>query len=282
MRFSGLQKFARVICVALILGATLPLPAYAQRSLALAPNSFTLGEELVYEAEFSRAVLRKMDVADFRFTSKRETVPSESGEPAFSLRLIGDVASKGFFSRLFNLRVHEHIESSVDPATFSVLRTSKVDEQGKRVRHSDAVFDRAAGKVTWTERDPNNPQQQPRVTTVPFAGDIQDLVSAIYFIRTQPLEIGKAFEMQVSDSGRIYRLPVRVVERRRMKTVLGRISVIRVDPELFGEDRLIRGKGKFSMWLSEDERRIPVRADLSTDMGKFEIKLKRVSINQLR
>jgi len=278
MKFRRLS-FSRLLMVA-VFAVALASPSSAQNIRSLSATTIPAGEEMVFEAEFSRAVLRKVDVADFRFRAARENIANQSGQSSPCLRLIGDVASKGFFSRLFNLRFHEHIESSVDPATFSVLRTSKVDEQGKRVRHSEAVFDRAAGVVTWTERDPNNPRQQPRVMTAPFAGTIHDIVSAIYFLRTQKLETGKSFEIQISDSGRIYRLPIKVIERRRMKTVLGRVDVIRVDPDIFGEDSLIRGQGKFSIWLTEDERHIPVRADLSTEVGKFEIKLKRVSTVQ--
>ncbi|MEO8435461.1 MAG: DUF3108 domain-containing protein, partial [Pyrinomonadaceae bacterium] len=239
--------------------------------------SFQNGEELVYEAEFSRAVLRNVDIADFRFTAVQQPSNSQPGQAATGLVLTGDIATRGFFSKLFNIRIHEHIESKVDPVAFSVLRTTKLDEQGKRVRISEAVFDRSLGKITWTERDPNQPQQQPRVATASFAGTIQDVVSAIYFVRMQTLEVGKPFELQVSDSGRVYRLPVNVVERRRMKTVLGRINTIRINPELFGDERLIRGKGKFSIWLSDDQRRIPVRAHLSNNLGTFEIKLKRVA-----
>jgi len=278
MKFTGIKRFARLWLAALTLATALIAPGFSQNNLTLEGNSFTAGEELVYEAEFSRAVLRKMDVADFRFRATRDVAPNQNGASSPSLRLIGDVTSKGFFSRLFNLRIHEHIESSVDLATFSVWRTVKIDEQGKRIRHSEAVFDRVAGQVTWTERDPNNPQQQPRIMTTPFAGTIHDVVSAIYFMRMQPLEIGKAFEIQISDSGRIYRVPVKVTERKRMKTILGRTDAIRLDADIFGEDRLIRGKGKFSIWLSEDQRHIPVRADLSTHVGKFAIKLKKVSI----
>ncbi len=55
----------------------------------------------------------------------------------------------------------------------------------------------------------------------PFAGQVQDLLSAIYFLRTQPLTVGKSFEVTVSDSGRVYQVPVQVLEKKRKKTVLG-------------------------------------------------------------
>ena len=274
MRLRRLNSLALLACLVMAFAAGSGLRAPAQKNIGATVWPFETGEELIYEAEFSRAVLRKVDIADFRFTAGRDPSVHNSSS---SLRLTGDVATKGFFSKLFKLRVHEHVESDVDPATFSVLRTTKLDEQGKRIRYSAALFDRSAGKVTWTERDPTHAGQQPRVVTNSFAGVVQDIVSAIYFLRMQPLEVGKGFEVQVSDSGRVYRLPVTVVDRRKMKTVLGRIGVVRVDPEIFGEDRLVRGNGKFSMWLSDDDRRIPVRAHLSNNSGTFEIKLKRIS-----
>ena len=277
MKLLGSKCLALLACMALALAIGAVTPVLGQRSLGSDARAFEMGEELVYEAEFTRSVLRKLDIADFRFTAIRVASKDTLGEPSSSLHLTGDVATKGFFSKLFNLRIHQHIESSVDPIAFSVVRTNKLDEQGKRVRVSEAIFDRTVGRITWTERDPNHPQQQPRVATAAFAGAVQDIVSAIYFVRLQPLEVGKGFELQVSDSGRIYRLPISVVERRRMKTVLGNIGVIRLDPEIFGENRLVRGNGKFSVWLSDDERRIPVRARLSNSTGTFEIKLKRVA-----
>jgi hypothetical protein len=69
---------------------------------------------------------------------------------------------------------------------------------------------------------------------------------------------------------------VSVVEKKKMKTVLGEVSTLRVDPELFGEGRLVRGTGKISVWLTDDARHIPVQARISTDRGTLNIKLKSV------
>ena len=114
-------------------------------------HPFEPGEELVYVAEFSRALLKKVDVADFRFTASREPSlqkvndrglgqdPSGAG---YSLKFTGDVSSKGFFSKLFNLRFREQIESIVEPASFTVKKTKRVDEQGKRARTSETTYDK--------------------------------------------------------------------------------------------------------------------------------------------
>jgi hypothetical protein len=230
-------------------------------------------EELHFEAEFSRALLRKLDVADLKFRASR----SETANDQYALTFKAEVTSKGFFARLFNLKFREVVESVVEPLTFTVKKTTILDEQGKRVRETESTFDRSKGTMTWTLRDPNNPASEPRQAIAEFSGQLQDVLSAIYFIRTQPLEIGKSFDIFIGDGGRVYKIPVKVSERKRMKTVLGRVDVLRVNAELFGPERLIHDeKGEFSIWVTDDARHIPVGGHVKTDYGTFDIKLKRV------
>jgi hypothetical protein len=126
-------------------------------------------------------------------------------------------------------------------------------------------------------RDPNNPESEPRKATTEFSGQLQDVLSAIYFIRTQQLEVGKSFDIFIGDGGRVYTIPVQVLEKKRMKTVLGRVDALRVRAELFGPERLIDNeKGEFSIWVTADQRHIPVGGHIKTDYGTFDIKLKRV------
>jgi len=155
-------------------------------------HSFESGEELVYVAEFSRLLLKKMDVADFRFAASRQesvdagdSVASSNAETPYALKLTGDITSKGFFSKLFNLTFRQHVESVVEPKSFTVQKTKRTDEQGKRVRIAETTYER--GKLFWIERDPNNPARVPRTATVSFTGQVQDVLSAVYFLRTQPL-----------------------------------------------------------------------------------------------
>ncbi len=251
-----------------------------------APRHFESGEELHFEAEFSRSVIRKLDVADLKFRATRTPVAVKAEESTdaspYALTFTADVSSKGFFARLFNLKFRERVESTVEPLSFTVQRTTILDEQGKRVRETEATFDRSKGKMTWTLRDPNNPSAEPRRAITDFSGQLQDVLSAIYFIRTQRLEVGKSFDIFIGDGGKVYKIPVQVVEKKRMKTVLGRVDVLRVNPELFGPERLIDNeKGEFSIWVTADARHIPVGGHVKTDYGTFDIKLKRVINNPL-
>lgn len=268
--------FSRAGCLVLLLLAPV-LNAFGQQTLP-ASLPFANGEELIYQAEFNRGLLRGVDVAEFRFKAEIERVSSRglAGDEPVIVRLVADVASKGLFLRIAGFRFRQHVESTVDPAPFTVLRTSKHEEQGKRVRASEAVFDHEARKVTWTERDPNQ-TQPPRISTVDFSEPIQDILTVVYFLRTQKLEVGKIFEVPLSDAGRVYRFSVAVGERKQFNTVLGKVTAVRIDPALFGENGVVRARGSLSIWITDDDRRLPVRAQLKVDIGTFDIKLKRVT-----
>jgi len=243
------------------------------------PHRFELGEELHFEAEFSRALLHKLDVADLKFRAARTPlVATNSESKPYALTFSADVSSKGFFARLFNIKFREQVESTVEPVTFTVQKTTILDESGKRVRSTETTFDASKGRMTWTSRDPNNPSAEPRHAITEFSGrQLQDVLSAIYFIRTQSLTVGKTFEVFIGDGGKVYTIPVKVVEKKKMKTILGRVDVLRVNPELFGPERLIDDeKGEFSIWITDDARHIPVGGRVKTDYGTFDIKLKRI------
>lgn len=272
------MKVNKIFIVLFVLLSVVP-SVMAQKSAG--PRHFETAEELHFEAEFSRSVLRKLDVADLKFRASRTPVAAKAEESTdaspYALTFTADVSSKGFFARLFNLKFRERVESTVEPVSFTVQKTTILDEQGKRVRATEATFDRSRGKMTWTLRDPNNPAAEPRHAITDFSGQLQDVLSAIYFIRTQPLEVGKSFDIFIGDGGKVYKIPVKVVEKKRMKTVLGRVDVLRVNPELFGPERLIdEEKGEFSIWVTADARHIPVGGRVKTDYGTFEIKLKKV------
>jgi uncharacterized protein DUF3108 len=275
------------LILALILGVSFSASlVVAQKPTVARNHPFEPAEELIFEAEFSRAVLRNLDVAEFKFRASRVPLatavenPTANEKSSYTLNFNADVASKGFFTRLFNLNFRERVESTVEPESFTIQRTTIHDEQGKRVRLTETTFDRDKGKMSWTLRDPNNPNSQPRNSVTDFSGQLQDVLSAIYYIRTQPLQLGKTFDIFIGDGGRVYQVPVAVVAAKRMKTIFGQTNVIRVDPQLFGPNRMIeKEKGELSIWLTADSKHIPVSCKIKTDYGTFDVKLKSATYN---
>jgi hypothetical protein len=96
-----------------------------------------------------------------------------------------------------------------------------------------------------------------------------------------PLAVGKKFEVTVSDTGLVYKVPVRVTAREQQKTVLGKVWCFRVEPDVFGPGRMIEDKGKMTIWVTDDAKRIPVRSRIDTTFGRVEVKLKSMSNSKL-
>lgn len=248
---------------------------------------FSPSERLIYEVEFSRSLLRGINIAEFRFgveqrpalAAKKTSNSTNESKLATAPQLVFtcEAVSKGFFQKLFGLEFRFGVESTVAAETFAVEVSRKHDEQGKRLRKSEAVFDYKARRLVWTERDPNSPAKEPRIVETPFGdagGAIQDLASVTYFLRTQPLTQGATYEVAISDSGRIYRVPVRVVGTKRIDTSSGKAMATELSVEIFGENRLVEGRGEMSLWFANDARRTPLRARIKSEMGTVTIKLK--------
>jgi hypothetical protein len=114
----------------------------------------------------------------------------------------------------------------------------------------------------------------PRRIASEIGDQLYDMISAIYAVRLMPLAVGQRVELNVSDSGLIYKVPFSVTAREVQKTILGKVACFRVEPDIFGPGRLIERKGKMIIWMTADERHIPVRAQLNTEFGKVDVKLK--------
>lgn len=234
-----------------------------------AAEPFAVGENLTYEAKWSKSLLRGIDVADLNF--KIIKAPDGGGN---RLLFQGEAISKGTLMKIARFSFLQKIDSTVDASNFRILHTIRRDEQKDRIRDGEAQFDYKSNRVVYREIDPNNPERAPRTITSPLETATHDLLSAVYFLRRQPLAVGKDFELSVSDSGVVYRIPVKVVAREELKTAIGKVWTLRVEPEVFGDKRLVPGEGKMIIWFTDDARHLPVRSQIQADIGKIEIKLK--------
>ncbi len=230
------------------------------------PGRVFAGEAMTYEGRVSRLKI-SVSVAELTFSA---TASPDSKE----LTIKTDAISKGTLLRLFRYSFAQNYVSTIDLDNFRIIKTTKRDVQKERVRESEGLFNYSQKSVTWTETDPKDRNRPPRRIASDLIGDTHDMVSAIYAVRLEPLAVGKRFDLSVSDSGLVYKLPVVVTGREQQNTELGKVWCFKIEPEVFGRGRLIEQKGKMVIWLTDDTRRIPVKALVDSQYGKIEIKLK--------
>ncbi len=259
----------KIICLHLLILGFFSASVLSQKSAEI--EAFKVGESLFYEGKFSKTVLRGIAVADLNFSVDR--APNKRN---FLIKSQGN--SKGSLPKLLNAKFFQKFESTVDGENLQILKTVKRDEQNDRVRDSEAIFDYKDKKVIFIETNPQDTVRAPYVVASPIEPDTQDFVSAVYTIRRLPLEVGKTFELKVSDSGMIYKIPVRVTAREEQKSILGKLWCFRVEPEVFGENRLLGRDGSMIFWITDDPRRVLVRAQINYTVGRVEIKLKKINV----
>ena len=233
-------------------------------------KAYTVGETLTYEAKFSKAIFRGIAVADLSFTVER----APDGE---NYLVKSEAKSKGTIAKLLQFTFLQQIQSTVDNMTESVLKSVKHDVQNERVRDSEAIFDYEKKQVTYIEIDPIDATRPPRKVASQIETGTQDFITGLYSLRSKPLAVGKTFELIISDTGLVYKIPVRVTARVQQSSSLGKVWCFRLEPEIFGANRLIDQKGSMIIWITDDTRRIPVRAQINANIGRVEVKLKSVS-----
>ena len=104
--------------------------------------------------------------------------------------------------------------------------------------------------------------------------NIWDLISGFYYLRTQPLEPGKPVYINIFDSNKFYRAKVDVLRKESIITSdKSTIETVIVKPELQSEG-LFQRKGDILIWLTDDERRVPVRVTTKVPVGSVTAELR--------
>lgn len=263
MKFSGAKSLAIAGLLSIF---SISLLGQSNGKTAVKTVPFLDGENLTYEGKISK-VIRGIAIADLSFTLQKDP----NGEDYL---VKAEAKSKGTLLKLFRFSFLQELQSSIDSDSFRATRTVKHDVQKDRIRNSEAVFDYGVRRVLYVETDPNEPMRPPRRIASEIDDVSHDLISGLYSLRLMPLAVGKSFRMSVSDSGLVYEIPVRVTAREQQKTIFGRQWCFRVEPQIFGRNRLIEREGDMTIWITDDARRLPVRSVVNSPYGKIDIRLK--------
>jgi hypothetical protein len=185
----------------------------------------------------------------------------DGGRPV--LRLVQDVKSEGFFAWLFRYRVDNHLAALWDPATGCSYGIEKKLRQGKFTRDQSVRIDPARGRVEIVDRG-----GPPTAFDVPPC--VLDVLSAFYVARARGVPPTGPLAVPVYDAGRVYDLTFRVVGREvlDLPASLGRrVATTIVEPLVPRGSGLFAQEGALTVWVTDDARRIPVRARTRVAVG---------------
>ncbi|MGA9770854.1 MAG: DUF3108 domain-containing protein [Blastocatellia bacterium] len=270
----------KTILAAVLVLAQYAIPAGAQvvqEKIAAMPKiskplPFKAGESLLYEVGFSKLIFSGA-IGEVRMSVSK----AQHADKVSMLEIRADVISKGFFPKLFGIKINDRFSSQVNSIDFGLQTSSKIIEEGKVHREQKSVIDREAGSVTFTERDLENTSAEPKVKQAVSPSWIQDMLSACYFVRTQKLNEGDVIAIPISDGGQIYNIEVVIGKREVVKVDAGKFKTIKMIAKIF-DGRYIKRSGEMFLWMSDDAKRIPVRAKIKTSGATVTVDLKRVQL----
>ncbi len=99
-----------------------------------------------------------------------------------------------------------------------------------------------------------------------------DIYGSFYYVRSLPLEVGTSRWVTILDGLKLRRIEVRVVRRERVTVPAGTFDTLVVQPEVVEEGVFERKKG-ITIWLSDDDRRLPVKARTGVKVGSVTAEL---------
>jgi hypothetical protein len=158
-------------------------------------------------------------------------------------RIVSRAESNGFFSAFYKVR--DTAVSIIDSIGIYSWYFEKDLQEGKYRAEHEVIFDQPNQRVI-TKKD--------TVATPPF---VQDVLSSFYYLRTQDLEIGGAYDIEHFAETKLYPLRVKVLRKETIRVQAGKFDCFVVEPILRSAG-LFKHKGRVTVWLTDDQYRMPV------------------------
>jgi hypothetical protein len=224
---------------------------------------FAPGEKFTYEVKALGVV------AGFASLEVGDVVKVE-GRPCYPL--IAKAKSAFPFSTVYTV---DDVQTSYFDVVdyFTWKYESKVVEGGYRA-HNVELFHQLKHKLVRQHNE-----ETPVESDIPSY--TQDIISCFYYFRLLPAEVGKNYIIPASASGKNYKLMVKVLGREKVKVGAGTFDCFKIKP-LIKYDTVFRNKRDIELWVTADQRRIPVLAKSAIVIGSVEISLLDIVIPEIQ
>ena len=113
-----------------------------------------------------------------------------------------------------------------------------------------------------------------RQHTSPIPGCVTDVLSAIFYVRSQPLQVGHDLHFPLADSGHVVPVTVKVEAKETVVTPAGTFSAIRVQPTAAAG--IVKNRGNIWIWYTDDERHLPVQVRAHLFWGTITMRITHV------
>ena len=153
--------------------------------------------------------------------------------------------------------------SWIDANTYHSLGDSQSVREGNYKRDEWITFDnqnkRFYGQV--------QKKKEPSIIAGELEMEVLDMLSSLYYVRMQPLEVGKDVTFDIINRAQQYPLVVKVLGKETIKTNAGKFNCWVVEPQFRGEGIFVAKGKSLKVWLTDDKYRMPVKMSVEVFIG---------------
>jgi hypothetical protein len=215
-------------------------------------RAFGVGEELYYDISVGF-------VTAGRAQMKIPSASTINNRSCYDIEFL--VQSTSFFDALYKVR--DRYESHLDMDGLFPHRFVQQIREGGYKRDFSASFDHARGTATTSEG------------TYRIEPYTQDILSAFYFMRTYDFSSfrpGQKVYLKNFYKDSSYVLTVKFLGRQTIKVDAGKFNCLLLEP-ITKEGGLFKSTGRVIVWVSDDERRVPVQVEAEIPVGSITAEL---------
>ena len=210
---------------------------------------FTLDEGLLYDLNF-----RGYNAGESMLSIKKDSTDIESNYYLTSI-----IKTNKFLDRFY--KIQDRVDVILDDEDFSILKVVKKLNQGGKKTNFTSIID----QENLTASSNNK--------TISIPGRVFDPLGAIYYLRNQNIAVGDTFELTTYDNDKLKNLFIVAKDIETVSTSIGNFECIVLTPQS-KDGKLLKNKGSMTIWLSNDEKKIPIKIENRTNIGKMIMKLK--------
>lgn len=254
----NMKQSIKINFLALLLLLSLP-------SLAQDEYPFTYGEELEFEVSYGWFNLAD---ATMKISKKAETI---NEKPHFKIDVFGKTKGAAtIFGRVNdNWGTIWDIESRLPSVSYRHI------EEGKYRKHEKVFFDQQKEKARMQLFDKENKfLKEEKEYRLP--GKVQDIVSGFYYLRTldlSNLQVGDTVEILGFFDKEIYNINLIYEGQERIETEIGEKDTFIFSPQI-PKNKLFRGEFPVTVWVTQDQNKIPVKIKANLFLGSLNLELK--------
>ncbi|MEW5800537.1 MAG: DUF3108 domain-containing protein [bacterium] len=173
-------------------------------------------------------------------------------------------------------KIHKVRDSVISLIETSLKRSHyyrKEQREGSFSRDDELTIDYQNEEVTL-----NRNGKLKNIIKIQKDEDLLDPYAVLYYVRSLDLEVGDQISVRVIDGNDVYQIQINVLKRERVKSWAGYFDCLKVEPKMEKVEGVFNKKvqAKLYVWLTDDDRKIPVKMQSEVLIGSISGLLKEI------